>query len=120
MTWEVETELEVTEWYLSLSGNDRDLVAERVDLLANLGHMLRMPHARPLGEGLFELRFDMSRQSWRISYWQRPDGVIVLLTVFHKQRDNEAREVARARRALDACRANHVPRASRDANEERT
>ena len=51
MTWEVETEQEVTDWYLGLSGNDRDVVAERVDLLANLGHMLRMPHARPLGEG---------------------------------------------------------------------
>jgi len=120
MTWEVEAEPEVTEWYLGLSGNDRDLVAERVDLLANLGHMLRMPHTRPLGEGLFELRFDMSRRSWRITYWHRPDGVIVLLTVFHKQRDNEAREVARARRALDACRANHTPRASRNANEKGT
>ena len=49
---------------------------------------------RPLGRGLVELRFDMSRRSWRITYWHRPDGVIVLLTVFHKQRDNEAREVA--------------------------
>ena len=113
MTWEVETEQEVTDWYLGLSGNDRDVVAERVDLLANLGHMLRMPHARPLGEGplgegLFELRFDMSRRSWRTTYWHRLDGVIVLLTVFHKQRDNEAREVARARRALGACRAAHA------------
>lgn len=108
MAWEVETEPEVTEWYLALSADDRDVVAERIDLLANFGHMLRMPHARPLGEGLVELRFDMARRSWRITYWHRPDGVIVLLTVFRKQRDNEAREVARARRALDVCQGRHT------------
>jgi len=109
MTWGVEPEPEVTDWYLGLSGDDRDVVAERIDLLANFGHMLRMPHARPLGEGLLELRFDMSRRSWRITYWHRPDGVIVLLAVFHKQRNNEAREVARARKALEACRTRHEP-----------
>jgi putative component of toxin-antitoxin plasmid stabilization module len=68
-----------------------------------------MPHARPLGQGLIELRFDMSRRSWRITYWHRSDGVIVLLTVFHKQRDNEAREVTRARKALQACKDRHTP-----------
>lgn len=107
-TSEVETETEVTDWYFGLSADDRDVVAERIDLLANFGHMLRMPHARSLGEGLVELRFDMSHRSWRIAYWHRPDGVIVLLTVFRKQRDNEVREVDRARRALEACRAGHI------------
>lgn len=107
MAWEVETESEVTDWYLGLSGDDRDVVAEHIDLLASFGHLLRMPHSRPLGEGLVELRFDMSRRGWRITYWHRPDGVIVLLTVFRKQRDNESREVARARRALEVCRARH-------------
>jgi hypothetical protein len=51
MTWEVETEPEVTDWYLGLSGDNRDVAAERIDLLANFGHMLRMPHSRQLGEG---------------------------------------------------------------------
>jgi len=108
MAWEVETEPEVTDWYLGLSGDDRDVAAGRIDLLANFGHRLRMPHSRPLTEGLLELRFEMSRRSWRITYWHRPDGVIVLLTVFHKQRNNEVREVARARKALEACRARHT------------
>lgn len=98
----------VTEWYLGLSADDRDVAAERIDLLAHFGHLLRMPHSRSLGDGLLELRFDMARRSWRITYWQRPDGVIVLLTVFHKQRTNETREVARARRALEICRARHL------------
>jgi hypothetical protein len=34
--------------------------------------------------------------------------VIILLTVFRKQRDNEAREVDRARRALEACQTGHI------------
>ncbi len=108
MGWEVEVEPEVADWYLGLSADDRDVVAVRIDLLAAVGHMLRMPHSRALGDGLCELRFDMSRRSWRITYWQRPDGVIVLLTVFHKQRNNENREVARARSALDDCRTRHM------------
>ncbi len=107
MVWEIETEEEVTNWYLGLSSHDRDVVAERIDLLAYFGHRLRMPHSRPLGEGLSELRFDMSRRSWRITYWHRPDGVIVLLTVFHKQRSNETKEVDRGHVALEACRARH-------------
>lgn len=110
MPWEVETEPEVTSWYLSLSENDRDVAAVHIDLLQERGHTLRMPHARSLGDGLLELRFDMSRRSWRIAYWQRPDGVIVALTVFHKQRNNERREIERARRALEICRADHMKR----------
>jgi hypothetical protein len=107
MDWVVETEQEVTEWYLDLNADERDVVAVHVDLLAEFGHGLRMPHSKPLGQGLFELRFDMSRRSWRISYYFRPDRVIVLLTVFHKQRDNEAKEVARARVARARCLAEH-------------
>jgi phage-related protein len=109
MAPDVEAEPEVTDWYLQLSADERDVVATHIDLLADLGHRIRMPHARQLGQGLLELRFNMSRRSWRITYWHRPDGVIVLLTMFHKQRNNEANEIARARRALQTCRARHQP-----------
>ena len=119
MACQVETEAEVTDWYRTLSASERDVAAVHIDLLAEFGHRLRMPHARPLGEGLMELRFDMSRRSWRVTYWYRPDGVIVLLTVFHKQRNNEARQVARARAALAVCRRQHeqAPTDTADAKE---
>ena len=68
-----------------------------------------MPHSRPLGDGLFELRFDMNRQAWRITYWYRPDAVVVLLTVFRKQRNSERAEVRRAHVALEHCRKLHQP-----------
>lgn len=99
MAWDVETQQEVTDWYLELSGDERDVVAAHIDLLAGFGHLLRMPHARSLGQGLIELCFDMSRRSWRITYWHQPNGVIVLPTEFRKQRNNETSEIARARRA---------------------
>jgi hypothetical protein len=104
---EVELEPEVADWYLSLEPNDRDIVAVHVELLGEFGHLLRMPHSKPLGGGLFELRFMMSRRAWRITYWHRPDRVAVLLTVFHKRRNNETREVKRAMKAFEVCRADH-------------
>jgi len=104
---EVELESEVNSWYLSLDHNSQDIVFAHVELLEEFGHLLRMPHSRPLGDGLFELRFDMSRQAWRITYWYRPDGVVVLLTVFRKQRNNERIEVRRALVALEHCRKLH-------------
>ena len=53
-----------------------DVAAVHVELLSEYGHLLRMPHSRPLGNGLFELRLNMGRQAWRITYWYRPDGVM--------------------------------------------
>ena len=104
---EVELESEVADWYLGLAPNDQDIVFVHVDLLEEFGHRLRMPHSKALSGGLFELRFMMDRQAWRIPYWYRPDGVAVLLTVFRKQRNNERREVTRAVNALEHCRARH-------------
>ena len=105
----VELEPEVTSWYLALDHDSQDIVFAHVELLEEFGHLLRMPHSRPLGDGLFELRFDMNRQAWRITYWYRPDAVVVLLTVFRKQRNTERAEVRRAHVALEHCRKLHQP-----------
>ena len=70
---------------------------------ADRGNVLRMPASRALGDGLFELRFDLVRTAWRITYYFAADRRIVLLTVFRKQRQNERHEVQRARQAMDRC-----------------
>jgi hypothetical protein len=54
---------------------------------------------------LRELRLHLDRRSVRVSYWIAPARRIVLLTVFVKQRQQETREVARAKRALERCLA---------------
>ena len=72
---------------LNVSGFDS--VLHHVERLAERGNLLRMPASRALGDGLFELRFDMLRGAWRITYFFASGRRIVLLTVFQKQRQNE-------------------------------
>jgi DNA-binding XRE family transcriptional regulator len=55
-------------------------VAFHVDRLAERGSTLRMPYSRSLGEGLFELRFDVGRVARRITFFFPSAGRIVLLT----------------------------------------
>ncbi|MCU1455663.1 MAG: addiction module toxin RelE [Acidimicrobiales bacterium] len=58
---------------------------------------------RALGDGLFELRFALGPTARRITYRFTKHGRIVLLTTFRKQRQSEQAELARARRAAEAC-----------------
>ena len=101
--WSVELEPEVEQWISELSVRDFASVLPHVERLAERGNLLRMPASRALGDGLFELRFDLLRAAWRITYFFAPGRRIVLLTVFHKQRQNERAEVQRARSAMTHC-----------------
>lgn len=93
------------QWLDQLRPGEFGAVAFHIDRLAENGARLRMPHSRALGEGLLELRVDLGRSAWRITYWFAPGRRIVLLTVFRKQRMNERAEVERGRRAMARCAA---------------
>ncbi|MDO5285225.1 MAG: type II toxin-antitoxin system RelE/ParE family toxin [Actinomycetia bacterium] len=99
-TWTVVVSPEVASWYRRLNPADRRLVDKMLDKLRTLGSQLRMPHSRPLGEGLFELRFAIQQATvdQRITYTFEPQQRIITLT-FRKTRSNERHEVARARQA---------------------
>lgn len=101
--WSVELEPEVEAWIDDLKVSDFATVVAHVERLADRGNLLRMPASRSVGDGLFELRFDLRRVAWRITYYFAADRCIVLLTVFRKQRQNERHEVERARRAMARC-----------------
>lgn len=101
--WSVELEPEVQRWLDGLSPAEFATVAFHVDRLVERGAALRMPHSRALGEGLFELRFDLGRLAQRITFFFPSGRRIVLLTVFRKQHSNERAEVARARTAMARC-----------------
>lgn len=101
-TWSVELEPEVEEWLESLPAGPFGTVAFHIDRLAEQGSGLRMPHSRALGEGLFELRFDLERNAQRITFFFAGNRRIVLLTTFRKQRSNERTEISRARDAFAA------------------
>lgn len=99
----VELEPEVEEWLLSLSPADFGHVAFYIDLLAERGPLLDEPYSRQIGGKLRELRFYLSRDRQRISYYLAAGPRAVLLTVFRKQRARERAEIERAKQAMDRC-----------------
>jgi hypothetical protein len=62
--WSVELEPEVEQWIDALNVTEFAVVLVHVERLADRGNVLRMPASRALGDGLFELRFDLVRTAW--------------------------------------------------------
>lgn len=73
---EIELEEEVAQWILMLSTTDFIVADRHIELLREFGYQLRLPHSRHLGEGLLELRFTITRNQWRITYWFAPNDTI--------------------------------------------
>jgi len=73
------------------------------ELLAELGHTLSMPYAKPVGSGLWELRL-RGRHSYRILYGFQ-GGEALLLHAFKKSTQALRREdIELARKRLDGYR----------------
>jgi hypothetical protein len=100
--WIVEFSEEVRTWYLGLSPAGKAATDRIVSRLEAQGHMLSMPHPKPPGDGLHELRFTCQNVARPITYVLDPGRRAVTLTTFRKQRQNERAEVIRARRAQAA------------------
>jgi hypothetical protein len=62
--WSVELEPEVESWLDDLVVKEFATVLAHVDRSAERGSQLRMPASRSLGQGFFELRFDLGRSAW--------------------------------------------------------
>lgn len=105
----IEMEPEVRTWLELLTDRHHRKVEEYVELLAGMGASTPMPFARPLRDGLYELRPTLDGQDTRITYWFAPDRRIVLLTVFHKTRIRERDQVDRAVRIRKVCEVEHGP-----------
>lgn len=103
VTWNVELEPEVEEWLDTLSPTEFALTLPHIERLGERGSRFRMPASKPLGDGLFELRFDLGPVAWRIPFFFVTGWRIVLLTVFRKQRMNERNEITRARAVIARC-----------------
>ncbi|MFE6864180.1 type II toxin-antitoxin system RelE/ParE family toxin [Nocardia sp. NPDC057668] len=104
MNWgEVELESEIDGWFDSLDQDDQETAIFYVDLLAERGVLLGEPYTRQLQGKLRELRFYLTRDAVRITYWIAPGRRIILLTVFRKRRMRESAEIERAMRAMRRC-----------------
>lgn len=95
--WTVIISREVREWFDQQTQADQIVVRRAVA-------RLRMPHSRPLGDGLHELRFSIKdgRVDQRITYIFDVERHVITLTTFPKTRNNERRQVRRARDAQAA------------------
>lgn len=99
MTWQIEFSDEVADWYERLTVQGMAQADRVIGMLAEQGNLLRMPQSRALGDGLFELRFTCENVARRITYTFEPERKVFTLTTFRKQRQNEQREIDRARKA---------------------
>lgn len=94
----IELSQEVESWYVGLALRDRAFADRAMDRLSVEGPRLGMPHSRSLVEGLRELRFGCESVARRITYVIDTERIITL-TTFRKQRDNERREIQRAKQS---------------------
>lgn len=99
MIWRLELSYEVQQWYLNLSEEGIVEAEVALDRLQSRGNLLRMPHSRALSSGLFELRFMCENKATRITYVFDVHRQIITLTQFVKQKNNEQKEIIRARKA---------------------
>lgn len=98
--WRIELSEEVDRWLNRLSLKGKAQAIRALDLLAERGTALGMPHSRKLEERLWELRFRCEQVNQRITYTVEPERHVITLTTFRKQRSNERKEIQRARNVL--------------------
>jgi hypothetical protein len=102
-----ELELEVRDWLDSLTDSDFKRVDEVCGMLAEKGTGLGGPWSDHLEGPVWELRLRLHQVAVRVTYWYRPDGTIVFLTVFRKTRQHDQRQIDRAVRAQQVCERDH-------------
>jgi hypothetical protein len=104
---DLELEPEVRDWLGSLSDSDYKRVDEVCGMLGDKGTALGGPWSDHLDGQVWELRLRLAQVAVRVTYWCRPDGIIVLLTVFGKTRQHDQRQIDRAVRAQQTCERDH-------------
>jgi hypothetical protein len=103
----IELEPEVRDWLETLTLSEYTKVEAMADILAERAETLGEPYSRHLQGKTRELRFFLTRDAVRISYWLAPLRRVVLLTVFRKTRQVERGEVQRAVAAQKECASGH-------------
>jgi phage-related protein len=105
MAWEIETYKSssgqeiVQDYILSLQSPTKAKLARLLDLLEQYGPDLTMPHTKPMGAGLYELRV-RGKQEVRVFYIFAKSSTIYLLHAFQKKTQETPKkelDLARAR-----------------------
>ena len=67
-------------------------ILREIDLLSEYGNALKMPHSKPLEDGIFELRIKASSGISRVLYFFYVDKQIILTNAFIKKTQKTPRE----------------------------
>lgn len=85
----------VEKWLDSLNDEQFKSIAKEIKMLEKIGNELKLPHSRPLGSGLFELRD--RKFGYRIYYAFLENCIIILLAAGDKDNQDHDMKVARER-----------------------
>lgn len=96
MTWTVMFDDNVEAWLDKLNKRQFKSVAKELTLLEMCGNSLSMPHSRPLGNGLFELR--ERKFGYRIYYTFKAQKIIVMLHAGNKK--TQQRDISKAKQFI--------------------
>ncbi len=87
-------------WLQSLAKTERLQLGQLIHLLQLNGPKLPMPHSRPLGGGLYELRDRIGKIRYRVFYGFDEDKIAVLLHGATKDQATIEEEIELARNRL--------------------
>lgn len=81
------------------SGSTAEIVS-MIELLETYGHNLSMPHTKPIGDGLWELRITGTHAS-RILYGFHKDRIVLVVALKKQKMGLPHRDIARAKKRLN-------------------
>ena len=87
MAWEVKYLESVTDWLDSLTDEQLESLARLMKLLKLCGNKLKMPHSKPVGDKIFELR--EKRFGLRVYYIYTKKEVILMIHAGDKDSQNK-------------------------------
>jgi len=88
----------VEDWFADLPTQDKKEIAKLFGLLELFGYELSLPHAKNLGDNLYELRSKSKGAGHRVYYTFQGDKVIVLLVAGDKS--SQERDIQKARNMI--------------------
>lgn len=88
----------VEEWFAELVKPDKKEIAKLFGLLETFGYELSLPHAKNLGDNLYELRAKSKGAGHRVYYTFQGNKVIVLLVAGDKS--SQERDILKAKNII--------------------
>ena len=96
MAWEVKYLESVTDWLDSLTDEQLESLARLMKLLKLCGNNLKMPHSKPVGDKIFELR--EKRFGLRVYYIYMKKEVILMIHAGDK--DSQKKDILVAKKLI--------------------